>query len=517
MANIFNINNKNILATASITITDQTDAAELAGGISVVSGSKNQVYLTGLSNPYSPDWKNNNLVLKPYLYATTITKLTGTPAEYTPDLFDPSEYPDLNVSNGVGATPYINTQDLQWFIRDANGTEKVIDPEVDFNFSYMYTHNSTIFRDKRFLVIQDNFIPKDSFATIICRFSFYDPFAKIFIKQSYEIDMSCLSTGLSTNRLVISSVYGTSIYNNSPEYIDLFASYFEEGTEIDIQNEIEDSTKNATLNWFIRSSAGSAWTLLDGSKQNDEGYEFKDLFEVRRYTSKEANYNRYFTEETTNPKGGFYLRIHPGLIDGSNIIKAVYKPDAISTDNIMVYNALEVVYDMTDDIQAYIHSSNGDKIYQGMNAVGTVLSCMLKYQGQLMPDTDERYNSNFEYYWFKISSDGTKTWNVYMNSQGDLESIEIVDGITTDLISTSRVITIDGNDVDKVNMFQCAVVDKSAVAAEELRTRLVKINPTEEDLSIAAHLNAELGIGLDDQESLLNTAYEISAANSSDE
>ena len=45
MANLFNINDKNILATASITITDQTDAATLAGGISVVSGSKNQDYL----------------------------------------------------------------------------------------------------------------------------------------------------------------------------------------------------------------------------------------------------------------------------------------------------------------------------------------------------------------------------------------------------------------------------------------------------------------------------------------
>ena len=92
MANIFNINDKSILATASITITDQTDAATLAGGISVVSGSKNQVYLTGSNSPFSPDWTKNNLVIRPYLYASTITRSTGTTNEYNPDLFIYSLY-----------------------------------------------------------------------------------------------------------------------------------------------------------------------------------------------------------------------------------------------------------------------------------------------------------------------------------------------------------------------------------------------------------------------------------------
>ena len=61
--NLFNINSKSILATASITITDQSDAANLAGNISIIQSSKNQVYITGSSNPFSPDWTKQNLVL----------------------------------------------------------------------------------------------------------------------------------------------------------------------------------------------------------------------------------------------------------------------------------------------------------------------------------------------------------------------------------------------------------------------------------------------------------------------
>ena len=516
MANLFNINDKNILATASITITDQTDAATLAGGISVVSGSKNQVYVTGLSNPFSPDWTKNNLVIRPYLYASSITRLTGTDGEYNPDLFDPDEYPNLNKPNGQSSTvAYINPNDIQWYMRDANGTETLINPEYNLNFSFIFTHNGIVFNDKRYLVIHSNFIPKDSFVTIICRYSFYDPFAKMFIKQQYEIDISCLSTGLGTNKLTISSVNGTSIYNNNPEYIDLYTSYFEEGNEISIQAEIEDQTKNAALNWFIRSASGNGWILLDGTKQNEEGYEFKDLFEIRRYISYNEVYGQYLTEETTNTRGGFYLRIHPALINGSSIIKAVYRPNAAVPDNAATYTALEVIYDMTDDIQAYIHSNNGDKIYDGIKSIGTTLSCMLKYQGQLMPDSDARYDTHFEYYWFKVSSDGTQTWNIYVDNSGELKEQEMTDENANiiELKSSNRTLTIHAKDVDKVNMFQCAVVDKQAMRMQKMRTQYITGAPSEDDLVTASLINSELGIDLSDQEQLLNTAYEINASN----
>ena len=511
MPNIFNINDKNILATASITITDQTDAATLAGGISVVSGSKNQVYLTGSASPFSPDWSKNKLVLRPYLIATTIIRGTGTMEEYNPDLFDPEEYPDLDRPNDINvSTPYINRNDLSWYVRDANGTEKLINPTTDPNFTFMYTHNGTIYNDKRYLVIQNNFIPKDSFVTIICKFSFYDPFAKIFIPCSYELDLSCLSTGQGTNQLVIHSVNGTSIYNSHPTYIDLYTSFYRDGVETDIQQEIEATEKNSKQYWYIRSSSGNGWTLLDGAKQNNADYEFKDLFEVRRYTGYDSSFNVYATEETTSSRGGFYLRVHPGLIDGSSVIKAVFT----NSDDNRNYSALEVVHDTTDDIQAYIHSSNGDKIYQGIKDQGTVLTCMIKYQGELLNSDDSRYETNFEYYWFKMSSDGTQTWNVYLDSNGTLLYQELSEeNKSIPLKSSSRILPIKAADVDNVNMFQCAIIDKVNAAMVEQRAAYILNSPSEDDLIAAAMVNSDLGIDENDNDALLNTAYEINATN----
>ena len=48
--------------------------------------------------------------------------------------------------------------------------------------------------------------------------------------------------------------------------------------------------------------------------------------------------------------------------------------------------------------QCYIHSSNGDKLYKGMNAPGTTLSAVVTYKGELFEDGDERYNTMFDYY-----------------------------------------------------------------------------------------------------------------------
>lgn len=47
--------NYKVLATAQLTITDQTDASNLAGNMTIVNGSKSQMFLTGSTLPYSPD------------------------------------------------------------------------------------------------------------------------------------------------------------------------------------------------------------------------------------------------------------------------------------------------------------------------------------------------------------------------------------------------------------------------------------------------------------------------------
>ena len=63
-----------IKATASVTIVDETDASTLTGNMMVVKGSKSQIFITGQSNPYSPDWVKSNLVVRPFLQASNITK-----------------------------------------------------------------------------------------------------------------------------------------------------------------------------------------------------------------------------------------------------------------------------------------------------------------------------------------------------------------------------------------------------------------------------------------------------------
>ena len=47
--------NYKILATAQLTISDQTDASNLAGNMTIVDGSRSQVYLTGSTQPFNPD------------------------------------------------------------------------------------------------------------------------------------------------------------------------------------------------------------------------------------------------------------------------------------------------------------------------------------------------------------------------------------------------------------------------------------------------------------------------------
>ena len=64
-----------IKATASVTIVDETDASMLTGNMLVVKGSKNQIYITGQANPFSPDWSKSNLVIRPFLQASNVTKI----------------------------------------------------------------------------------------------------------------------------------------------------------------------------------------------------------------------------------------------------------------------------------------------------------------------------------------------------------------------------------------------------------------------------------------------------------
>jgi hypothetical protein len=142
---------------------------------------------------------------------------------------------------------------------------------------------------------------------------------------------------------------------------------------------------------------------------------------------------------------------------------------------------------------------------------------MINMHGNLLLSEDERYETDFEYYWFRISKDGTSTSNVYVNDDGKLEMVEMDNNDNIELKSTSRSIQITPDDVDFMNTFQCVVVDKAAQQAEMARAALIESSPTEDDLVAAYILNEQLGIDGNDPDALLATAYEINSYNNSPE
>ena len=485
--NIFNVPFTSILATSSISIANQSTSAELTGSLNIEAGNKNQIYTAGLPAPYSPDWTINNLVIKPYCIASTITKISDTFETYNPNLFDIQEYPDLNNPEYYERNiTYI--KNLKWLIRSVSGVETEI--EEDENFSFEYNDCP----DNRYLVIKNNFLPRDSYVTIICKYDYNDPYTNSKIAQTYSLDLSCIATGQGTDQLIINNIFGTSIHNNDPAYIELYASYFSNGIEIDIQEQIEDPTIQSSIQWYKRASSEDGWVLLDATTQdkNEFNSETTKCYEIRRYTNSDGTGN-FVTEKTYSARGGFMLRVHPALIKSSDVIKAVFTNTNKSGAQ---YIATEVVYDTTDMIQAYITSSAGDKLYKEIDTNGTILTCMINYQGQLLENGDPRYGDDdytgnqdgqqglFDYYWFKMSQDGLLTYNLYLDMAGEIQMQLVTDD--TVLIHAPRSINIKVHHIDDLNMFQCFVVDKKIETNTYNLKRLERSLPSENAVNTAS-------------------------------
>ena len=463
--NIFNVPFNSILATASISIANQSTSAELLGGLLIEEGNKNQIYTAGLPAPYSPDWALTNLVIRPYCTASTITKINDEFTTYNPDLFDINEYPNLNDAQYYEReTLYI--KNLKWYTRSVSGLETEIIEDENFTFIYKEA------LDNRYLVVKNNFLQRDSYVTIICKYNYNDPFTNSLIPQTYSIDLSCIATGQGTDQLIINNTIGTSIHNNDPAYIELYVSYFSNGLEMDVQEQIEDPVSQSSVQWYKRASSEDGWILLDAENQDNNDFNSEEIkcYEVRRYTNNNGP-GLYETEKTYSARGGFMLRVYPALIKSSDVIRAVFT----NTNKVgAVYQATEVVYDTTDVIQAYITSSAGDKLYKNVDTNGTILTCMINYQGQLLEDGDPRYGDDdydgnqdgetglFDYYWFRMSQDGSETYNLYKDYAGEIQLQKVTE--ETELIKSSRVINIKAQHIDDLNMFQCYVVDKQVEA-----------------------------------------------------
>lgn len=501
--NIFNVPFNAVLATSSISITNQSLSAELTGNLIIESGTKNQIYTAGIPAPYSPDWTMNNLIITPYCTASTIIKTNDELISYNPNLFDIYEYPDLNDPQYYERNiTYI--KNIRWLLRSASGKETAIVEDENFTFEYKG------YNDKRFLIIKNNFLPKDTFVTLLCKYDYNDPFTNKLTAQTYSLDLSCIATGQGTDQLLINNVYGTSIHNNDPEYIDLYVTYFSNGQEIDVQEQIEDPVLQSSVQWYKRASEEDGWLLLDPVNQDNNEFNSADIkcYEIRRYTSTSGP-GIYETEKTYSARGGFLLRIYPALIKSSDVIKAVFN----NTNKVRaVFQATEVVYDTTDIIQAYITSSAGDKIYKDVDTNGTILTCMINYQGQLLENGDPRYGDDdysgnqdgqtglFDYYWFRMSQDGSQTYNLFIDYNGEVQMQKVLDD--TELIKSSRTINIKAQHIEDLNMFQCIVVDKELENKTYNLKNLEQTLPTEEEINTASLLENNV-------DDIISTAYDL--------
>ena len=507
--------NYKVLASAQLTITDQTDASNLAGNLTIVNGSKSQAYITGSNQPYNPDWKTSNLVIRPYMIATNIYR-GSQDQKYNPDLFDPKEYSNLESPGDLNVTcGYIH--DIKWYLVDSANNQTLIDIEHNEEhkkkFSHTWTYTSAekrdlVVSDKRTLVIKENILEKDQIMNIMVKFSFHDPFADIRIPVVYDMQITNLSTGMGTSKAFINSIDGNSFYNADEKHeLRLEAQYFNEGVPVDLDKVLGTGSSNLRVEWFMKTQLG--WTVLDPITQDSN--QWNEFYEIHRVTERDPQGKIIATEKTKNAKGGSILKVRPGLIAGSEIIKLTVTDDTLSDSQ---HNALETLYDYSDPTQCYIHSSNGDKLYKGMNAPGTVLSAVVTYKGELLDSDDERYNTMFDYYWYRIDALGNKVENMYI----DHDTLQFID--TKDPQFTpengfpkklTRTVEIKPRHIDNKATFSVDLLNKTEAASALARTTLLRVMPSEDEIRSATAAVTGAGINRYDYHEIMNTASEMRA------
>lgn len=485
-----------IKASASVTIVDETEASTLTGSMLVIKGSKNQIYITGQSNPFSPDWTKSNLVIRPFLQATNVTKQDGAGEEYNPDIFNPEEY-----SSALHTYGYVN--DIHWYIRDSAGVEDEIHESDEFSLSYVYEVNGerVVCSDARQLVIKDNILNKNSSADIVCKFSFYDPFAHIHVVQQLETSLINIASGQSNSRLITTCVNGNTITNNSSPYVDIIAKFYGETGEEDIGEILLEGDAATSCLWYVRRYDG--WILLDptaeGQEAANEEAKMYDIMSIRYY---EEDTGLYVLDKFEGAKGNAAVRIHPALIMGSEVIKCVFTDSTGAK-----YHSIQVVSDITDDTMVELYCSNGKRLRKG-SIENTTIKAVVTYKGTLLEDSSPLYDTEFDYYWYKYTISDDNYVNVYNNAQNDI----VENDDLSNPIPGLRSLYVDTDDIssdEKEARFTLDLVEYGALAAQAAQAAYFARAISEEDLGIA--LIANKAVGIDDIEAAIFTAQELNS------
>lgn len=533
--------NYKVLASSQITITDQTDAANLAGHISIVKGSKSQVYMTGTSSPYVPNWSlsDSYLVIRPYLIASNIYQ-TIESQQVNADLFDPWLYPDLaNPGSPSTGAPFINPNQITWTLIDAagnrtpinvtTGEDGVEDEGQDFGHVYTYTSekgNKTI-KDKRQLVIKNNIVEKDSIVSIEVKFSFRDPFANIFIPVVYSIELSCISTGAGATKAVINPTNGASFYNGESGTIDdqgrnyllAVAEYYKDGV-LESPTVLEQLIENnqISIEWAIRSgSTPGGWAILDSLNQDTNPFNDDELcYEICKVTGVTGT-GEYTVQKTSRANGATALKIYRGLIAGMDVIRLTITDDRM---NGQTASTIQEYFDYTDPTLVTIDSSGGEKLVGG--SVGqdrTVLKAVVRHNGKLLDDDSPDYGEGdnaslgiFDYYWYRLSGDSKVTHNMWTDSYGDMHFTS-VDSVDYRPQKGARKMEVSRDHIDKKAIFTLDLVDKQAMARAMNRASLLESLPNMIEIQEAKNINLKNGVPITDRMAIITTAYELKAYN----
>lgn len=485
-------------ATASVTIVDETDASTLVSNMVVVKGSKNQIYITGQDNPYSPDWTKNNLVIRPFLQASNITKENKGAVEYNPDLFDPNEYPEDLINYG-----YI--KDIHWFMRDSAGVEEEILDHTGGGFAYTYNTDgkAVLCADCRQLIINQNLLTKNSTADIICRFSFYDPFANIYITQQVETTIINIASGQSNSRLVTTCVNGNAISNSGEQYIDIIAKFYDDTGEQDIGQLIDDGLAYVSCLWYIRRYDG--WVLLDPTEDGQTNANIEALmYNIMKIKKYDEASGAYELEQTHNAKGGCAIRLYPAAITGSEVIKCVITDPSGSR-----FNSLQIVYDTTDSTTVELHCSNGRRLKKG-SIEDTTIKAVVTYKGNLLEEDSPLYLTEFDYYWYKYTLVDDVYVNVYNDANNNLMENEDLENP----IKGTRSLYINTHAIDsteKEARFSLDLVEFGALSKDAAQANYYATAISEEDLAAAMVANCAIGIEPNDIAAAICTAQELNA------
>ncbi|MGL4877899.1 hypothetical protein [Paraclostridium dentum] len=149
-----------------------------------------------------------------------------------------------------------------------------------------------------------------------------------------------------------------------------------------------------------------------------------------------------------------------------------------------------------------------------MDAPGTTLKAVVTYRGNLFEDGDDRYNTMFDYYWYRIDSTGNEIENVYLDN-GIIKFINTKDpNYTADNgfpKKMARSIDIKPQHIENKATFTIDLLNKKETLYKQYRANLLRSLPDEEEIRDAKIMAVKAGLSRYDYREIMNTAMEVRA------